>query len=113
MCRTPPTWTGSRSALPANSEAATPKGERRRQQLIDAAAALLADGGFDAIRHRAVAEKADLPLASTTYYFDSLDELVVAAVERHGRAELADGRRRLDEVPGDFDPVELVLDLLL
>lgn len=85
----------------------TPKGERRRHELITAAAALLRSGGFDAVRHRAVAEKAGLPLASTTYYFESLDELVLAAVERTSRDELAEGR----ELAGDA--AELVLDLLL
>jgi DNA-binding transcriptional regulator YbjK len=85
----------------------TPKGERRRHELVSAAAALLRSGGFDAVRHRAVAERAGLPLASTTYYFESLDDLVLAAVERTGRDELAEGR----EPAGD--PAELVLDLLL
>ncbi len=85
----------------------TPKGERRRHELITAAAALLRSGGFDAVRHRAVAEKAGLPLASTTYYFESLDDLVLAAVERTSRDELAEGR----ELAGDA--AELVLDLLL
>ncbi|MFC6091398.1 TetR family transcriptional regulator [Saccharothrix sp. BKS2] len=97
--------------------AATPKGERRRQALVEAAAALLVSGGFDAVRHRAVAERAGLPLASTTYYFDSLDELVTAALEFHGTAELAYGKARLaelepDECGGDAF-VDLVLDLLL
>jgi DNA-binding transcriptional regulator YbjK len=97
--------------------ASTPKGERRRQALVAAAAELLAEGGFDAIRHRAVAERAGLPLASTTYYFDSLDELVVAAAEQHGRGELARGRRRLEELASrqrSVDSlVELVLEMLL
>ncbi|MFD0201803.1 MULTISPECIES: TetR/AcrR family transcriptional regulator [Saccharothrix] len=97
--------------------AATPKGERRRQALVEAAADLLVDGGFDAIRHRAVAERAGLPLASTTYYFDSLEELVTAALEFQGNAELAYGKARLDELDprecGGDAFVELVLDLLL
>ncbi|GAA2055586.1 TetR family transcriptional regulator [Williamsia deligens] len=38
------------------------------------------EGGFDAVRHRAVADRAQLPLASTTYYFESLEDLVVEAV---------------------------------
>jgi DNA-binding transcriptional regulator YbjK len=95
----------------------TPKGERRRNALIDAAAELLVDGGFDAVRHRAVAERAGLPLASTTYYFSSLEDLVAAAVEQHGRTELATGRARfeaLDEQRRDLDAMaDLVLDQLL
>ena len=95
----------------------TAKGERRRQELVTAAAELLRSGGFDAIRHRAVAERAGLPLASTTYYFASLDDLVTAAVDRTSRDELAEGRHRLDELDTGPAPagelVELVLDLLL
>jgi DNA-binding transcriptional regulator YbjK len=98
-----------------NGAVGTAKGERRRQELVTAAAELLRSGGFEAIRHRAVAERAGLPLAATTYYFDSLDDLVTAAVERTSRDELAEGRRQLDQlttVP-DAGPAELVLDLLL
>ncbi|WP_434452221.1 TetR/AcrR family transcriptional regulator [Lentzea sp. E54] len=97
--------------------AATPKGERRRQALVEAASELLVEGGFDAVRHRAVAERAGLPLASTTYYFDSLDELITAAVELHGRTELASCRERLATISDQLSDadvlVELVLDLLV
>jgi DNA-binding transcriptional regulator YbjK len=95
--------------------ASTPKGERRRHELVAAAAALLTEGGFDAVRHRAVAERAGLPLASTTYYFDSLDELVEAAVEHNGRAELDAGRARLAEFQAGepMDVIEFALDLLV
>jgi len=97
--------------------ATTPKGERRRAALVEAAAHLLVEGGFDAVRHRAVAERAGLPLASTTYYFDSLEELVTAAVEHHAHLELETGRRRLEELAtrnrGVQATVELVLDMLL
>ncbi|MET0133630.1 MAG: TetR family transcriptional regulator [Kibdelosporangium sp.] len=97
--------------------ASTPKGERRRQALVEAAADLFAERGFDAIRHRAVAERAGLPLASTTYYFDSLDELITSAVVRRGEAELARGRAQLQDVsepqPSFDTMIELVLDQLL
>ncbi|WP_026423433.1 TetR/AcrR family transcriptional regulator [Actinokineospora inagensis] len=97
--------------------ASTPKGERRRHALVEAAVELLAEGGFDAVRHRAVAERAGLPLASTTYYFQSLDELIGAAIEYHGRSELARGRAVLaamtEPVRGRDHLVELVLDQLL
>lgn len=94
-----------------------PEGERRRAALVEAAAKLLVEGGFDAVRHRAVAERAGLPLASTTYYFDSLEDLVTAAVEHHSNAELAAGRHRLEELAtrnrGVQATVELVLEMLL
>jgi DNA-binding transcriptional regulator YbjK len=88
----------------------TEKGERRRAQLVTAASELLAEGGFDAIRHRAVAERAGVPLAATTYYFSSLEDLVGAGLDRLGREELADARGCLD---ARDDPDEIVLDLLL
>ncbi len=95
----------------------TAKGERRRQELVRAAAELLRSGGFEAVRHRAVADKAGLPLASTTYYFASLDDLVTAAVEHTSREELAEGREQLgdlvDSTAGTLALVELVLDQLL
>lgn len=63
------------------TSAATPKGVRRRSRLIEAAGALLLEGGFDAVRHRAVADRAELPLASTTYYFGSLEDLMAQAAD--------------------------------
>ncbi|MFD8493989.1 TetR/AcrR family transcriptional regulator [Amycolatopsis sp. NPDC059657] len=93
--------------------ASTPKGERRRAALVEAAAQLLGEGGFDAIRHRAVAERADLPLASTTYYFDSLDELVTAAVEHYSFTELAESRKRIEAQSDPAKGVEGLLDLIL
>ncbi|MFC4005508.1 TetR/AcrR family transcriptional regulator [Prauserella oleivorans] len=99
------------------TSASTPKGERRRAALVKAAAELLVEGGFDAIRHRAVADRAGLPLASTTYYFDSLDDLIEAAMEYYGRSELARGREQLARLStqqrGVDTLVELVLDQLL
>ncbi|MBQ6644932.1 MAG: TetR family transcriptional regulator [Saccharopolyspora sp.] len=93
--------------------ASTPKGERRRQALVAAASELLSEGGFEAVRHRAVADRAGLPLASTTYYFSSLDDLVAAAVEHEGRAELATGRARLAELTDEPHSTAAVIGLLL
>ncbi|WP_328390484.1 TetR/AcrR family transcriptional regulator [Nocardia sp. NBC_00416] len=97
--------------------ATTPKGERRRQALVAAAAELLLEGGFDAVRHRSVATRAELPLASTTYYFESLEDLIARAVEFSGNAELEAMRRRIGEVThrrrGADATVDLVLDLLI
>ena len=102
---------------PHKVSGATPKGERRRYALACAAADLLVEGGFDAVRHRAVATRAGLPLASTTYYFESLDDLIACAVELLGNRELEVMRGRIDELGDlahDVEPtVDLIDDLLI
>lgn len=95
------------------SATTTSKGERRRRQLIDAAAELLREGGFEAVRHRAVAERAAVPLASTTYYFDSLDDLIAGAVESSAVAELAAIRDEVDAVPRRRRGARATVDLIV
>lgn len=68
---------------------ATPKGERKRAALIAAAAELLVGAGLEAVGHRAVAERARVPLGTTTYYFAALDDLRAAAVDHVVGADLA------------------------
>jgi DNA-binding transcriptional regulator YbjK len=93
--------------------AVTPKGERRRYALVSAAAELLCEGGFDAVRHRAVAQRAGLPLASTTYYFSSLDDLIAKAVEHVGEQEAAQLRVRLGGLSRRRRGVESTADVLV
>jgi DNA-binding transcriptional regulator YbjK len=93
--------------------AVTPKGERRRHALVRAAAELLSEGGFDAVRHRAVARRAGLPLASTTYYFSSLDDLLVQAVEFIGAQEAARLSSRLAGLSRRRRRVEATADVLV
>lgn len=97
--------------------AVTPKGERRRYALVSAAADLLCEGGFDAVRHRAVARRAGLPLASTTYYFSSLDDLIVKAVEHEGSREAERLRDRVAALSrrrrGAESTADVLVDLLL
>src|SRR5690242_8335797 len=54
--------------------------EGRRQTIIDAATRVIADAGVAGLTHRRVAEVADVPVGSTTYYFKDLDELREAAL---------------------------------
>jgi DNA-binding transcriptional regulator YbjK len=97
--------------------AVTPKGERRRYALVSAASELLAEGGFEAVRHRAVAQRAGLPLASTTYYFSSLDDLIARAVEHIGMIEVAQLRARVNSLSrrrrGPETSAEVLVDLLV
>jgi DNA-binding transcriptional regulator YbjK len=48
----------------------------RRDVIVDATLRVIGARGADAVTHRAVAAEAGVPLASTTYYFASKDELV-------------------------------------
>lgn len=54
----------------------------RRERIADAAEAVIAELGIEALTHRAVAERADVPLGSTTYHFASRDDLIQVALER-------------------------------
>ena len=97
--------------------AVTPKGERRRYALVSAAAELLSEGGFEAVRHRAVARRAGLPLASTTYYFSSLDDLIARAVEHIAMIEVAQLRARVNALSrrrrGPETTAEVLVELLV
>jgi TetR/AcrR family transcriptional regulator, regulator of biofilm formation and stress response len=55
----------------------------RRELLLRAAVELLADGGPKAVTHRAVAARAGVPQASTTYYFASIQQLTDEALRLH------------------------------
>jgi len=100
-------------AVAAPKGAVTPKGERRRYALVSAAAELLCEGGFEAVRHRAVARRAGLPLASTTYYFSSLDDLIASAVAHIGLLEVAQLRAQVATLSRRRRSADTTADLLV
>jgi DNA-binding transcriptional regulator YbjK len=82
------------------------RGEQRRSELLAATLVVIERDGVAGVSHRAVAAAADVSVASITYHFPTLDDLLVAAlksaaedlaVELHGRgSEL--GARPADEL---------------
>ncbi|WP_245775982.1 TetR/AcrR family transcriptional regulator [Saccharopolyspora flava] len=56
------------------------KGERRRRAIVDAALRVVAREGVGAVSHRNVAREAGVPPASIAYYFDGIDDLLVASL---------------------------------
>ena len=68
----------SRKTVPARH-----RGEDRRAAILDAALRLIATNGVDSITHRRVAAEAGVPLGSTTYYFDSREQLLREAFRRY------------------------------
>ena len=79
---------------------ARPRGAARRDALLDAVLRLVAEGGVDAVTHRRVAEVAGLPLASTTYWFESKEQLLTAALERAADEDTERLRAFLGETAG-------------
>lgn len=57
-----------------------PRGEQRRQEVLRAALRVITARGVGGVTHRAVAEEAGVPTATTTYYFASIDELLEDAL---------------------------------
>ncbi|MCL6688718.1 TetR family transcriptional regulator [Pseudomonas sp. R3.Fl] len=57
-------------------KAARQGSEQRRQAILDAAMRIIVREGVRAVRHRAVAAEADVPLSATTYYFKDIDDLI-------------------------------------
>jgi DNA-binding transcriptional regulator YbjK len=50
--------------------------EQRRQAILDAALRIIVRDGVRAVRHRAVATEAAVPLSATTYYFKDINDLI-------------------------------------
>ena len=62
----------------------------RREALLRAAIELLGETGVKSVTHRAVAERAGMPLASTTYYFRSVNEIIEEALKLHVAERVAE-----------------------
>jgi DNA-binding transcriptional regulator YbjK len=76
--------------------------------LLDAVLRIVADVGTDAVTHRRVAQEAGLPLASTTYWFDSKEHLLTAALELAAERDVARLHAHvaeLNRLPGSIDAV--------
>lgn len=83
--------------------ATTTSGQRKREQILDAAVRVFGTGGADGVTHRAVAREADVPLGSTTYYFTDRDDLLLQTMA-HARAAESDRLAAIvDAVEGPID----------
>jgi TetR/AcrR family transcriptional regulator, regulator of biofilm formation and stress response len=63
------------------------KGERRREEILQATLRLIGARGADAVTHRAVAQEAGVPLSATTYYFASKEHLLEQTLLMAAREE--------------------------
>ena len=79
--------------------------EQRRQAILDAAMRLIVRDGVRAVRHRAVAAEAQVPLSATTYYFKDITDPFALFVERNAEALSA----FWSSVEGDLQEMAAVL----
>ncbi|TDC91101.1 TetR family transcriptional regulator [Actinomadura sp. 7K507] len=76
------------------------RGRKRRAEIIDAALAVVQRDGTAGVTHRTVAKEAGIPTSLTTYYFATLDDLLVAALASVADVYTARVRQIIDG-PGD------------
>lgn len=56
------------------------RGEKRREQIVDATLRVIERDGVAGVTHRTVAAEAGVPPSSTTYHYKTLDDLLVATL---------------------------------
>jgi len=101
------------SRNPQTSTSPRPRGAARREALLEAVLRIVADVGADAVTHRRVAEVAGLPLASTTYWFESKEHLLTAALELAAERDIARLNEFAAEPADDQDPIALAIDAIM
>ena len=86
------------------------RGEQRRQLLLDAAAGLLMESGIGAATHRAIAKRAGVPAASTTYFFSSIDALIAEALNAVLQRELHKLDQLQERIPDEGLSADAVIE---
>jgi AcrR family transcriptional regulator len=81
---------------------------QRREQLIDAALAVILEQGYSGVSIEAVAREAGVTRPVVYDHFPNLGRLLHALVEREERAALEQLEQVVPTDPGDSDPVELL-----
>jgi AcrR family transcriptional regulator len=109
------------SPSPSSLRSHTPKGARARDNVLQAAEALLAANGFHGTSMRDVAEGAGVPLASALYHFGKKEQLHAAVLgaiaedleRRLGAALARDHSRHASKEPSHDARLDALLDALL
>ncbi|MER7416868.1 TetR family transcriptional regulator [Micromonospora peucetia] len=76
------------------------RGNKRRAEIIEATLAVVTRDGAAGVTHRTVAKQAGITTSLSTYYFRTLDDLLVAALSSVADAYTARIRQLIDR-PGD------------
>jgi TetR/AcrR family transcriptional regulator, regulator of biofilm formation and stress response len=85
---------------------------QRKERILDAAIAVLAERGVAGATHRVIAAAADVPLGSLTYHFESLEDLRAQAFTRLSQRVTGSYEAHFTGVASAEDLVEAVTDLI-
>lgn len=80
-----------------------PADPARRERIAEAAITVALEHGLDAVTHRKVAAEADVPLGSTTYYFQTIDDLLSVAMEKAAQRSVEHLRAWESSIHADAD----------
>jgi len=86
------------------------RGRARQQALLEATLRVIARDGIGGVTHRAVAAEAGVSASATTYFFDSLDHLIIEAVRWAVGEEVARLEEIRTEVVSTDAPVDTLID---
>ncbi|GAB2724855.1 TetR family transcriptional regulator [Arthrobacter bambusae] len=84
----------------------------RRNRIIDAVLAVIADSGVAGTSFRKVATRADVPLGSMTYHFSGMHELLETGFERFVSQSLARLEDRLQPARDHHDAGKVILAMI-
>jgi DNA-binding transcriptional regulator YbjK len=85
---------------------------QRRDRIVEAALDLIAEQGVAGTSHRKVAARADVPLGSMTYHFDSMDALLREAFARFAEGIAARFEVRMTAAQTHAQAVAAVVDIV-
>ena len=86
---------------------------RTRSRVISATIELIYEVGVSGITHRKVAERAGVPLGTTTYHFESLGELIEFAIAEELARDSARRSEVLQRSSSRHELVPLLLELMV
>lgn len=85
------------------------KGERRRRALIDATIRVIGRAGVAGVSQRVVAAEAEVPASAVTYYFPTVDDLLLTVLTDVN----SDYLTQLDESARAPDPLDALTDVIV
>ncbi|MGW4094447.1 TetR/AcrR family transcriptional regulator [Nocardia sp. NPDC004750] len=88
------------------------KGERRKQELIDATLRVVARDGLAGVSHRTVSREAGQPATAAAYYFAGIDDLLNAALTACMDQDAERMRRLAEAADGGADSLRTLAELM-